>query len=64
MHECNAMQILETKKRNTKNQESKNNSHKGKAMKQKDQENKRFRDIESHQLLDEGFQTYFYQEVW
>ena len=36
MHECNAMQILETKKRNTKNQESKNNSHKGKAMKHKD----------------------------
>ena len=36
MHECNAMQILETKKRNTKNQESKNNGHKGKAMKHKD----------------------------
>ena len=36
MHECNAMQILKTKKRNTKKQESKNNSHKGKAMKHKD----------------------------
>ena len=67
MHECNAMQLLETKKKKKKkhkNQGTKNNSHKGKAMKYKDQENKRFRDIESHQLLDEGFQTYFYQEVW
>ena len=38
MHECNTMQILETKKkkRNTKNQESKNNGHNGKAMKHKD----------------------------
>ena len=34
MHECNAMQILETKKEKT--QKSKNNSHKGKTMKHKD----------------------------
>ena len=32
MHECNAMQILETKK----TQKSKNNGYKGKAMKYKD----------------------------
>ena len=36
MHECNAMQILETKKKNTKNQRTKNNVHKGKAIKYKD----------------------------
>ena len=36
MHECNAMQLLETKEKNTKNQETKNNGHKGKAMKHKD----------------------------
>ena len=41
MHECNAMQLLETKKkRKHKNQETKNNGHKGKAMKHKEQENK------------------------
>ena len=34
MHECNAMQILETKKKKHKN--PKNNGHKGKAMKYKD----------------------------
>ena len=33
MHECNAMQILETKE---KTQKPKNNGHKGKAMKHKD----------------------------
>ena len=37
MHECNAMQLLETKKkRKHKNQETKNNGHKGKTMKHKD----------------------------
>ena len=41
MHECNAMQLLETKeKKKHKNQGTKNNGHKGKAMKYKDQENK------------------------
>ena len=34
MHECNAMQILETKE---KTQKPKNNGHKGKTMKHKDQ---------------------------
>ena len=38
MHECNAMQILETKKGKT--QKPKNNGHKGKEMKHKDHENK------------------------
>ena len=33
MHECNVMQILETKR---KTQKTKNNGHKGKAMKHKD----------------------------
>ena len=62
MHECNAMQLLETKeKRKHKNQRTKNNSHKGKAIKHKDQEKPRqIRDTESHQLLDEESQTYFY----
>ena len=36
MHECNAMQLLETRRKNTKNQRAKNNGHKGKAMKHKD----------------------------
>ena len=35
MHECNAMQILETKKKK-KTQKLKNSGHKGKAMKHKD----------------------------
>ena len=48
-----------------KNKKSKNNDHKGKAMKHKDHEKTRqIKDTESHQLLDEGSQTYFYQEVW
>ena len=36
MHKCNAMQLLETKEKNTKNQETKNNGHRGKSMKHKD----------------------------
>ena len=40
MHECNAMQLLDTKKKKHKNQGTKNNGHKGKVMKHKDQENK------------------------
>ena len=38
MHECNAMQLLETKEKNTKTKEqgTKNNGHKGKAKKYKD----------------------------
>ena len=65
MHECNAMQLLETREKKHKNQRTKNNGHKGKAMKHKDYEKPRqIRDTESHQLLDEESQTYFYQEVW
>ena len=62
MHECNAMQILETKEKKHKNQRAM--VTKDKVMKHKDQEIRKFRDTESHQLLDEWFQTYFYQEVW
>ena len=43
MHECNAMQLLETKEKNIKNQGTKNNGHKGKAMKHKDQGKKKDR---------------------
>ena len=35
MHECNAMQLLETKEKHT-NKGTKNNGHQGKAMKHKD----------------------------
>ena len=60
---CNA--TPRDKREKHKNQRTENNSHKGKAIKHKDQEKPRqIRDTESHQLLDEGFQTYFYQEVW
>ena len=40
MHECNVMQILETKKKKKKKQKPKNNGHKGKVMKHKDHESK------------------------
>ena len=36
MHECNAMQLLETKSKNTKAKEQRTNVTKGKAMKLKD----------------------------
>ena len=36
MHECNAMQLLETREKKHKNQRTKNNGHKGKTMKHKD----------------------------
>ena len=48
MHECSAMQLLETKKEKHKNQESKNNGHKRKAMKHKDQENKT---VQGHRII-------------
>ena len=42
MHECNAMQLLETKeKRKPKNQRTKNNGYKGKTKKHKDHEKTR-----------------------
>ena len=65
MHECNAMQLLKIREKKHKNQRTKNNGHKGKTMKHKDHKKpSQIRDTESHQLLDEGFQTYFHQEVW
>ena len=36
MHECNAMQLLETREKKHKNQRTKNNGHKEKTMKYKD----------------------------
>ena len=36
MHECNAMQLLETREKKHKNQRIKNKDHKGKTMKYKD----------------------------
>ena len=36
MHECNAMQLLETREKKHKNQRTKNKGHKGKTMKRKD----------------------------
>ena len=45
MHECNAMQIIETKEK--KKQKPKNNGDKGKAMKHKDQEN---RTVQGHRI--------------
>ena len=52
MHECYAMQIQEKKK---------NNGHKGQSNEsQGPRRPKQIRDIESHQLLDEVSQTYFY----
>ena len=44
MHKCNAMQILETKRKTKK---PKNNGHKRKAMKHKDQEN---RIVQGHKI--------------
>ena len=64
MHECNAMQLLETKGK-TQNQRTKNNGHKGKSNEaQGPRKSRQIRDTESHRLLDEESQTYFYQEVW
>ena len=62
MHECYAMQILE-KQRDQKQQ--RRMVTKSRAMKHKDHKSQRMiRDTDSHQLLDEVSQTYFYQEVW
>ena len=62
MHECYAMQILETKR---KTQKPNNNGHKGKSNEaQGPRKPRQIKDTESHQLLDEESQTYFYQEVW
>ena len=62
MRECNAMQILETKEKKTKTKEQWSQRKSNEA--QGPRKTRQIRDTESHQLLDEGFQTYFYQEVW
>ena len=60
MHECNAMQLLETKGK-TQNQRTKNNGHKGKNNEvQGLRKPRQIRDTESHQLLHKVSQTYFY----
>ena len=53
MHECNAMQILETKRKThkTKEQWSQRKSNEAQGPRKK----KQFRDTELHQFLDEGF---------
>ena len=62
MHECNVMQILKTKKEKHKNQRTMVTKEKQRSTRTK--KTRQFRDTEFHQLLDEAFQTYFYQEVW
>ena len=48
-----------------KNKKPKNNGHKGKSNEaQGPRKPRQIRDTESHQLLDEESQTYFYQEIW
>ena len=61
----NVMQCKSQKqKKKHKNQRTKNNGHKGKSNEvQGPRKPKQIRDIESHQLLDEESQTYFYQEI-
>ena len=61
MHECYAMQILETRKTKTA---KKNGHEEQKDEAQGPRKLKMIRDIKSHQLLDDVSQTYFYQEVW
>ena len=48
-----------------KNIKPKNNGHKGQSNEaQGPRKPRQIRDTESHQLLNEESQTYFYQEVW
>ena len=48
-----------------KTQNPKNNGHKGNSNEaQGPRKPRQIKDTESHQLLDEESQTYFYQEVW
>ena len=61
MHECYAMQILENKEK-TKNQRAMVTKRSNEA--QGPRKPRQIRDTESHQLLEEVSQTYFYQEVW
>ena len=48
-----------------KKKKTKNSGHKGKNNEaQGPRRPRQIRDKESHQLLDEVSQTYFYQEIW
>ena len=60
------MNIMQCKSQKQKEkQKPKNNGHKGKSNEaQGPRKPRQIRDTESHQLLDEESQTYFYQEVW
>ena len=61
---CNATPRDKRKKKH-KNQRTKNNGHKGKNNEaQGPRKPRQIRDTDSHQLLDEESQTYFYQKVW
>ena len=51
--------------RNKENKKPKNNGHKEYSNEaQGPRKPRKIKDTESHQLLDEVSQTYFYQEVW
>ena len=60
------MNVMQCKSQKQKEkQKPKNNGHKGKSNEaQGPRKPRQIRDTESHQLLDEESQTYFYQEVW
>ena len=60
MHECNAMQLLETKEKNTKTKEQRTMVTRKNNEAQGPRKTRQTRDTESHQLLDEKSQTYFY----
>ena len=64
MHECNAMQLLETEEKKTKTKKQITMVTKEKQWSTRTKKTRQIMDTESHQLLDKGFQTYFYQEVW
>ena len=64
MHECNAMQLLKAKEKNTKTKEQRTMVRRKSNEAQGPRKTRQIRDTKSHQLLDEESQTYFYQEVW
>ena len=58
------MNVMQCKSQKQK-QKIKNNGRKGKNNEaQGPRKPRQIKDTESHQLLDEVSQTYFYQEVW
>ena len=64
MHECNAMQLLETRKEAQKPKNKEQWSQRKNSKAQRPRKPRQIRDTESHQLLDEESQNYFYQEAW